>query len=189
MSPLAISCEIRISDFIFVFTVESDYIVQQNATSYSTTVVSTVTSGTVRIPFSFAVERDFFGTSFLTNENGNGFIGLQILGSGFLFGSNGNTVVQHNSVARPEVEFVNDVTRGVTYVVQEEIVYTYTFDSPVTERVSAEFIVNLFISGPGDAIVRNRIPFIVDTVDIVPPSKIFHYHQHNSCKSNSLINN
>lgn len=172
MSPLAISCEIRISDFIFVFTVESGYIVQQNATSYSITVVSTVTSGTVRIPFSFAVERDTLGTSFLTNENGNGFIGLQSASSGFLFGSTNTAFVRHNSVASPGVELVNDTARGVTYVVREEIVYTYTFNSPVTERESTEFIVNLFMTGPGDVISQNRIPFIVDTVDIVPPSKI-----------------
>ena len=136
--------------------------------SLSVTVVSNTTSGTVRIPFSVTVDRDFFGGSgFLETPPDSGAIVLLLATSGFTLSSTSTFIVVHRSL--DAVEVVNDPVRGIAYVVRDVVEYPYSLSSPVTAPLAVPFVMNAAVDGL--MFQETRSPFIFGSIEIIPPGK------------------
>ena len=157
--------------------VPRDYRIRANMSNLAATVVSNSTSGTVRIPFTVIVDREFFGGSgFLESPPDSGAIVFTLATSGFTLSSTSSFIVVHRSLSSDAVEVVNDPVRGTAYVVRDVVEYPYSLSSPVTAPLAVPFVLNAVVEG---LTFQERLtPFILGSAEIIPPGKSSTLHNH-----------
>ena len=163
--------------FVFCAVVE-DYIVVANATSYSVTMVTASSLGSVDIPFTVTFQLQHYNETFF-RPTGHILLTVNISTNSddndtAVFHFDDDTVARvHTSAANNGFTFLDHINAGDTLVLQDIIIFSFDLSTRVTEPRTFNFFAELYsgdcIGCVGSGVVTvDRTPLFQGAVTIIP---------------------
>ena len=163
---------------MFCVVVE-DYIVVANATSYSVTMVTASSSGSVDIPFTVTFQLQHYNETFF-RPTGHILLTVNISTNSedndtAVFHFDDDTVARvHTSAANNGFTFLDHINAGDTLVLQDIIIFSFDLSTRVTEPRTFNFFTELYsgdcIDCVGSGVITvDRTPLFQGAVTLIPP--------------------